>query len=105
MWSDFYRYFSLGDKLGQGASAKVFKGTIKKKGKGGGAMVCAIKRVRKFQLKERKKKALFREVITSDTVGDGIWTLNGPIQRWLILFIPVVTCVQRRHTMFSPTAS
>lgn len=40
----------------------MFKGTIKKKGKGGGSMVCAIKRVRKFQLKERKKKALFREV-------------------------------------------
>eukprot|EP00903_Cladosiphon_okamuranus_P012203 g11446.t1 len=59
---NFYRYFSLGNKLGQGASAKVFKGVIKKKGKGGGGMVCAIKRVRKFQLKERKKKALFREV-------------------------------------------
>lgn len=42
----------------------MFKGTIKKKakGKGGGTMVCAIKRVRKFQLKDRKKKALFREV-------------------------------------------
>lgn len=60
--SDFYRYFSLGDQLGQGASGKVFKGTIKKKGKGGGKMLCAIKRVRKFQLKERKKQALFREV-------------------------------------------
>ncbi|CBN74237.1 Myosin light chain kinase (MLCK) [Ectocarpus siliculosus] len=59
---NFYRYFSLGDQLGQGASGKVFKGTIKKKGKGGGKMLCAIKRVRKFHLKERKKQALFREV-------------------------------------------
>lgn len=60
--SDFFRYFSLGDKLGQGASAKVFKGVIKKTKKGSPPMVCAIKRVRKFQLKDRKKQALLREV-------------------------------------------
>ncbi|CAN0072870.1 unnamed protein product, partial [Hapterophycus canaliculatus] len=59
---DFYRYFSLGDQLGHGASPNLFKGTIKKSPKGRGAMVCAIKRVRKFQLKERKKKALLCEV-------------------------------------------
>ncbi|CAM9927823.1 unnamed protein product [Pylaiella littoralis] len=60
---NFYRYFSLGGKLGQGASAKVFRGTIKKTGKKGGQpSVCAIKRIRKFQLKEKKKQAMLREV-------------------------------------------
>lgn len=40
----------------------MFKGVIKKTKKGSGPMVCAIKRVRKFQLKDRKKQALLREV-------------------------------------------
>lgn len=66
----------------------MFKGTIKKKGKGGGSMVCAIKRVRKFQLKERKKKALFREVSAqtrassikaSDTAVNEIMNMEGPM--------------------------
>eukprot|EP00903_Cladosiphon_okamuranus_P019868 g18261.t1 len=60
--TNFYRYFRLGGKLGQGASAKVFMGTIKKKGVGGGSMVCAIRRVRKVLLKKKKRQALFRMV-------------------------------------------
>eukprot|EP00904_Undaria_pinnatifida_P013488 jgi/Undpi1/926/HiC_scaffold_10.g04390.m1 len=59
---DFFRFFSLGEKLGQGATGKVFKATLKCPPEGQEPTTYAVKRVRRWGLREKAKKALRQEV-------------------------------------------
>ena len=60
--TDFFRFFSLGEKLGQGATGKVFKATLKCPPEGQEPTTYAVKRVRRWGLREKAKKALRQEV-------------------------------------------